>query len=251
VSVRVVNHSGQTLHFGQEDWLNFSVQGANGFVVQKLGDPPTGHDFDVESGKVATQRADLAPAFTISKTGHYTVTAEVKLKDWSAQAASAPKGFDIINGVKFWEMNFGVPDPSGTNGGPPEVRKYVLQKATYLSHLRLYLRVTDDTGERTFKVLPIGTMVSFSDPLTQLDKDNNLHLLYVRGARTFSYTMTSPDGELLKRQTYDYTDSAPKLKVETNGTVSVTGGRRHASGDDLPSTKASTNPADQAPVVKN
>jgi hypothetical protein len=242
VAVRVVNHSGQTLHFGKEDWLSFNVEGMNGFVVVKVDDPPMVHDFDVPTGKVATQHIDLAPYFTLTQPGQFKVSATVTLKAWDQELTSQPKSFDVIRGVKLWEQDFGVPDSSGTNGGPPEVRKYVLQKATYLQHLRLYLRLTDETGQRTFRVLGIGPMTSFSDPKTRLDAKNNLHLLYASGARIFSYTEVSPEGVLLKRQMYDYMEGAPRLAVDKTGAVSVNGGHRRVSADDVPSgTETSTN----------
>jgi hypothetical protein len=234
VSVRVVNHSGQTLHFGPEDWLSYSVEAQDGLIVVKSGDPPMGHNFDVASAEVATQHSDVAPYFTISRTGHYTVVATVKLKDWGTEVASAPKGFDVIQGVKLWEQEFGVPDSSSTNHEAPEVRKYILQKATYLEHLRLYLRITDPEESHVFRVLAIGPMTSFSTPLTQLDPQNNLHLLYGESARTYLYVVVNPDGELTTRQTYYYTDKAPRMKTDDSGAIVIRGGERHESPDDIP-----------------
>ena len=233
VAVRVVNHSGQTLHFGPEDWLSFSVEAQDGLIVVKSGDPQMGHNFDLESSGVATQRADVEPYFTITRTGHYTVVATVKLKDWDREVTSAPKGFDVIKGVKLWEQEFGVPD-SSTNHEAPEVRKYILQKATYLRHLRLYLRITDLDESRVLHVLPIGSLTSFSQPLTQLDQQNNLHLLYEESARAYYYLVISPDGQVMTRQTYYYTDAAPRMRTDESGTIFIAGGARHVSPDDVP-----------------
>jgi hypothetical protein len=234
VAVRVVNHSGQTLHFGPEDWLSFSVEAQDGLIVVKSGDPPTDHNFDLESSGVATQHANIEPYFTVTRTGHYTVVAMVKLKDWDQEVASPPKGFDVIQGVKLWEQEFGVPDTSSTNHQAPEVRKYILQKATYLKHLRLYLRVTDSDETRVFRVLAIGSMTSFSQPVTQLDQQNNLHLLYETSARTYLYVVTNPDGRITKRQMYYYTDAAPRMKTDESGGIYIAGGARHVSPDDVP-----------------
>jgi hypothetical protein len=249
VSVRVVNHSGQTLHFDTNDWLSFTVEAQDGLIVVKNGDPPTDHNFSVESSSVATQHADIAPYFTITRTGHYTVIATVKLKDWDREVASAPKGFDVIQGVEMWHQQFGVPEASATNNEVPEVRKYILQKATYLRHLRLYLRVTDPDEERVFRVLPVGPMTSFSQPETQLDQQNNLHLLYEKSARTFLYVVVNPDGEITMRQVYYYTDSAPRLKTDDAGVIYVGGGARHVSPDDIPTPVPA--PPETFPAAKN
>jgi hypothetical protein len=240
VAVRVVNHSGQTLHFGPEDWLSFSVEAQDGLIVVKSGDPPADHSFDLETSTVATQHADLAPYFTITRTGHYSVVATVRLKDWSTEVESAPKGFDVIKGVKLWEQEFGLPESSPTNHDAPEVRKYTLQKATYLEHLRLYLRVTDSSETTVFRVLAIGPMTSFSQPLTQLDQQNNLHLLYEESARTFLYDVINPDGTLMVREKYYYTDAAPQMRTDKSGAIYIAGGERHVSADDVPAPAVSS-----------
>ena len=248
VSVKVINHSGQTLHFDTNDWLSFAVEAQDGLIVVKNGDPPMAHNFDLESSSVATAHADIAPYFTITRTGHYTVVATVKLNDWDREVASAPKGFDVIQGVKMWEQQFGMPEAS-TSHEAPEVRKYILQKATYLRHLQLYLRLTDPEEERVFRVLPIGPMTSFSQPETQLDQQNNLHLLYGESARTFLYIVVNTDGVITMRLVYYYTDSAPHLKTDDAGVIYVAGGARHVSADDIPTPVPA--PPETFPAAKN
>jgi len=74
---------------------------------------------------------------------------------------SPPKGFDVINGARLWSQVFGVPLPAGVTNRQPEVRKYTLEEANYLhSQLRMYVRVSDESGTTVFKVRPVGPMVS-------------------------------------------------------------------------------------------
>ncbi|MDB6068213.1 MAG: hypothetical protein JWR26_4421 [Pedosphaera sp.] len=234
VSTRVVNHSGQTLHFGKENWLSYSVEGNDGFIPVKTGDPDVAHEFDLESAQAAKQPSDLAPYFTLSKPGTYTVIATVRLEGWGAEVTSPPKRFTIIRGTKVWEQGFGVPQ-AGTM--TPEMRKYILIQATYLKSMKLYLRLTDSTESRTIRLVPIGPMVSFSRLQTQLDKQNNLHLLYEDGPRTSNYSVISPDGEITVRQTHMYTDGGPRLKMDASGDIAVVGGARHLAANDLPAIK--------------
>src|SRR5580704_4056831 len=58
-AVRIINHSGQTLHFGKEKWLTFAMEARDGFIVLKSGEAPIAHDFDLGSSRVATVRVDL------------------------------------------------------------------------------------------------------------------------------------------------------------------------------------------------
>jgi hypothetical protein len=236
VAVRITNRSGQTIRLGaEEDWLTFAMEGRDGLIVAKLSDPDVKGEFELESSKIATKRVDLTPYFTLPQPGRYAVSAIVKIKAWDREVSSPPKNFDIIHGAKLWEQEFGLPaNPASTNA-TPEVRKYVLEEANYLkTHLRLYLRVTDASGARPFRVFPIGQMVSFSRPEGQVDKWSDLHVIYANGPHSYSYTVFNPDGDVLVRQTYDYVNSRPRLRANDDGKISVVGGVRRLTAQDIP-----------------
>ncbi len=238
-AVRITNRSGQKLHLGaEEDWLSFGVESRTGSVVAKLGDPPVAGEFDLDSSKVAIRRVDLAPYFTMSQPGRYSVSATVRIKGWDHDLVSPAKSFDIIHGAKLLEQEFGLPVfPAATNA-MPEVRKYILEQANYLKgQIRLYLRLTDASGARTFRVFPIGQMVSFSRPEAQVDKLSDLHVLYANGPHSFNYTVFNPEGDLLIKETYDYVASRPRLQVNQEGEISVAGGVRRLTAKELSASK--------------
>jgi hypothetical protein len=248
VGVRITNFSGQTLHFGTDnDWVHFTIEGRDGYVIPMTGDVPVQGEFEVESSTVATKRVDVAPYFTINKPGRYLVTALIKLKEWDKQLASKQKGFDVIAGTKLWEQDFGVPVPSGEPKAP-EVRRYALQQAIHLKQMKLYARVTDQAESRVFTCFPLGPMVSFSKPECQIDKSSDLHVLYQTGARAFNYSVVNPDGKLILRRTHEYSDTRPVLRSDREGRIVVAGGVRRPSRDDLPPpSDTSTN---EAPTAK-
>ena len=240
-AVRITNRSGQPLRLGQgEDWLSFSIQGREEEVVPKLGEVPVEGEFTLDSSKVVTKHVNLSPYFALSHAGHYTITAVVRLKNWNQVITSPPKGFDIIEGAKLWEQDVGVPVPEGVTNALPEVRKYILQQANYLKkELRLYVRLTDGTGTRTFRVIVVGPMVSFGHPETQVDRLSRLHILHQQGPRTFLYTVVTPDGEVFARRTYDYGEKRPRLQQDMGGQIIVSGGMRRPSKSDIPSDASS------------
>ena len=241
VGVRVTNFSGQTLHLGKDnDWLRFTIEGRDNYIVPGSVDVPVQGEFDVESSTVVTRRVEVAAYFALTRPGRYLVTATVKLKQWDKELLSKPKAFDIIAGTKLWEQDFGVPNAAGQ---PPEVRKYALQQAIHLKQLKLYARVSDPSESRVFRVFPIGPMISFSKPECQIDKSSNLHVLYQTGAKSFNYSVINSDGRLLVRQTYEYTDTRPVLRVDREGRILIGGGARRGSSNDLPppSEASSTN----------
>ena len=239
-AVRVTNRSGQPLHFGEEpDWLSLNVESTDGFIVEKFGEVPVVQGFDLGSSQVATKHVDLAPYFGLMHPGRYRVTATVRIKGWNEIMSSQPKDFFVINGVKLWAQDFGIPVPAGTTNQTPEVRRYTLEKANYLrKQLRMYVQVSDPAEARVFKVVPIGKTVSFGDPEIQVDHLSNLHVLFQSGAAFSTYAAVNPDGQILKQEIYDYVSKRPHLSMSENGTVTVEGGVRRLTSDEMPMVKS-------------
>ncbi len=234
VAVKITNLSGQTLHFGTDpDWLSFSMESRNNQLVQKTGEPAVEGEFSLESSLTATKRVNITPCFDFARPGAYRIVATVRIPQWNNEIMSKPKSFEVVGGTRLREIEFGVPNESG-DGRTPEIRRYVLQQALYLKQMRLYLRITDASGAKTLKLLPLAPMTSFSKPEAQLDKFSNLHVLTQSGARSFHYLVLNPDGQLLTRQTHDYTDTRPVLKYNAEGRVRVFGGNRRVTSSDIP-----------------
>lgn len=246
VAVRITNRSGQPLHLGAEsDWLTFSMESRDGFVVPRNGEAPVAGEFVLESSKVAVKRVDLAPYFALTRAGRYGIVANVHIKDWGRDVTSRPHYFDIIDGARLWEQEVGVPKAPGSADAAPEMRRYVLQQANYIKgQLRLYLRVTDGYG-KAIRVFQVGPMVSFGQPEPQVDRLSNLHVLYQYGPVSFSYSEFDLNGNILARQVYDYTGTRPRLKMDDDGKISVTGGSRRLTANDIPPSDLAA-PADTA-----
>jgi hypothetical protein len=237
VAVRITNRSGQPLKFGaDETWLTFSIESPDGFVVVKKGEVPVAGEFTLETSKRAIKRVDLEPHFRFPKSGRYSITATVSIKEWNRQLTSSPRPFDIIEGSKMWEQEVGVPKGTNAPDQAPEVRKYALHQANYLrKQLTLYVQVSDGGG-KVFKVFPIGPMLSFGQPEPQIDKFSNLHVLYQDGPRSYNYTVVDPEGTVLVRQTYDM-PPRPRLRVDESGNLKVIGGPRRPKSTDVPPPK--------------
>ena len=231
IRLRITNLSGQPLRLGdQPDWLNFTIESREGTPLKKTGEVPLPKPFIIESSKTVSLRTDLMPHFNLSEPGHYSVKAKIKIPQLEKELTTTPKTFDVISGSRVWEREVGVP---GTT--PPEVRRFALQQTTSLKQLRLYVRVTDEKELTVFRVLPLGTLTSFSKPEAVVDGSSQLHVLFQTGPRSFLYSVITPDGEQLIRQTWDYTnDSRPRLRAESDGRVIVNGGVRRILLSDLP-----------------
>jgi hypothetical protein len=237
LAVKITNRSGQQLHLGAEvDWLTFNVESADGFVVIKNAEVPVLGEFDLKNMQLAIKRVDLQPYFSMTKPGRYRVIATLRIKDWSAQLASAPQSFDVITGAKLWQQDFGV--PADTNSAPT-VRKYTLEEANYLKdQLRLYVQVSDAAEATVYKVSALGPMVSFAHPEAQVDRQSRLNVLWQTGAQSFSDAIVNPDGTVASLDYYDNFFSRPRLAVNDDGDVVVKGGTRRPKPMELPVVKS-------------
>jgi hypothetical protein len=231
IRLRINNLSGQPLKLGHEpEWLRFTVESREGRPLARSGEVPLPKPFTIESAKTVSLRADLMPYFNLSEPGHYSVKATMRIPQLEKELITDVKTFDIITGTTVREFEVGVP---GTT--PPVVRKFALQQATFLKQLRLYVRVTDAKESTVFRVLPLGTLTSFSQPEPVVDASSQLHVLFQNGPRSFLYSVITPDGDQIIRQTWDYTgDSRPRLRAENDGRVIVHGGARRILLSDLP-----------------
>ena len=100
VKVRLVNHSGQTLSFGEDNsWLRISVEADDSFVVSRIGEVPVAGAFVVPPSKMATKQLDIEPYFAVTRPGRYSVIATVMVKEWGQTLASDPVSFDVITGT--------------------------------------------------------------------------------------------------------------------------------------------------------
>ncbi len=228
LTVKITNLSGQPIHLGAEaNWLTFTIESVDSYVVLKNSEVPVQGEFDLESSQMGIKRVDLAPYFTMNRTGRYKIIATMHIPDWTATVTSEPKNFDIIHGAKIWTQEFGV--RLGTNAAP-DVRKYTLEQANYLrSQLRLYVQLSDGDETHVLHTEALGDMVSFSSPVAQVDRNSSLHVLWQSGAQIFSYCQVSPEGKVLRSEIYDISLSRPRLGVNQNGEVVVIGGFRRAS----------------------
>lgn len=248
--VRIVNDSGVTLRLAETpDWLDFAIKakqnGKDGPYVRPLRPAKVVEPFSLESSKTATVRMDLTPMFNITQTGEYQVLATVKVPAFTTSYASAPKTFYIVSGSRMWERPFGVPPAIAAPDadGLPELRKYILIQALSGKETKFYVRVTD-AQENNIKVIPIGTLVSFSRPEPQLDKWSNLHVLYQIGSRAFVYSVINPAGLLIARETHEITDTRPTLAANEEGRIVVRGGARRPTVDDIPPYDSAQLPDD-------
>lgn len=249
-AVRISNFSGRKINFGANPgWIRFNVEATEGFIVNRISEIQESGEFDLESSTRGTIRYDIQPHFDLSRPGRYRVTAIVRLSDTDEYASTAVH-FEVFRGTRLWEREFGVVD----NTGAALRRKFLLQQTTNLKDVRLYVRVTDEAETATVKVLLLGNTVSFSRPACAVDRKSQLHVLHQINADTYRYHLIGPDGALVFRHSYEFTERRPQLRVNEGGDVAVIGGARKRSANDLPQEPKTDVPSikpDEASVTNS
>ncbi len=244
--VEITNFSGQTLALaGDVAWLTFNVDGDAQRSVPQRAPTVDQEKFDLESAMKATYRANLTPLFDLSQPGRYRVRAIVRVADLKMAVESAPVSFQVISGAIVWNQDFGVPQPQDSPGGELEIRRYALLSVRH-DRDQLYFRLSDARTGKVFQVLHIGPLVTFK-PEAQLDQWSNLHVLYQYDARAYLYTMISPEGVRLVRESYEIGATRPRLEPQTDGRIKVGGGVRKYRSDDLPPSLSRVGPNSLAP----
>jgi hypothetical protein len=233
VAARVINYSGQTLSLGQgNDWLQFMIERPDGIPVLCRGTVPVEETFELPSSKMATKRLDLTPYYDFEEPKRYLVTATVRIPAWGQEVRSKPVPFSVVRGSTLWQQEVGVP-VAGGEARAPEVRQFILQQALHVKKMKLYARVTDASGLHIYATLPLGPILSISEPEKQIDAQTRLHVLWQTGARDFTYCVVDSDGKLVQRQTHEFTDSRPVLRRDKEGRLLVVGGMRRTAADDI------------------
>jgi hypothetical protein len=246
-AVRVSNFTGRKITLGQSpNWLRFDIDSTDGRVVNRLSDIPDTGEFTLEPSTRGTLRFDIQPHFEITRQGRYRLTATVQGPD-NQEFISRPIHLEVIRGTRLWEREYSV--PAGPDQ-PDARRKYVLQQATHLRALRLYLRVTDADEHSILKVLNLGGVVSFNRPDCRVDRASRLHILHQIDAETYRYHLVDTDGVLLERRHHIITERRPQLRVNESGEVAVFGGERRRNSSDFPveiRPEPTPEPQDAAP----
>lgn len=245
-ALRIANFTGAKAVFGREPgWLRFNVEAHDGFVINRLSDGPDPGEFSLESSTRGTVRLDIQPTFDLTRPGRYRVSATVRRPD-GTEFTSPETSLEVVRGAKLWDKDFGVLLPDSEN---PVARKYILSQVTHLREARLYIRVTDADESGNIRTTPLGATVSFNRAACSVDRQSRLHVLHQFDASSYRYHQIGPDGVLLARRTYVFTEKRPQLRVSEAGEVAVVGGDRRRLPDDVPAEEPRKHSAPAAPTV--
>jgi hypothetical protein len=249
VEVALRNSAGRPLVFSpNDDWLNMNVfsitkQVGEGTKVAQFRPVLVKEAFILENAKAARMRVEISQAFALMIPGRYKLTAAAEYRGMTTPASAEPLILQITEGAKLWEQQFGLRAPE--TDAPVEMRKYALQRLTNLKDLRLYATISDASEGTIIRQVRLGRSAANDNPQAKLDRLSYLHVLHQTDPRLFAHTVINPQGELLRRETFEAVGGPrPGLRLDADGRVIVTSGVRVARPDDLPALQPAPAPAE-------
>ena len=127
--------------------------------------------------------------------------------------------FNVDDGRVFWERP--VPGPDGTSG----FRNYQLISYNDAETTQIYLRIRDEGSNSVLLTYSLGRAILHRNPQAAVDRDNNLHVIFMGTPNAYSHSIINSRGKMLERKVYtDKGGNPPRLMKANDGSVGVRGG---------------------------
>ena len=222
-TVKITNLAGRNvdLHDAEgQRWFSFEVTGAENRLVAPNAPAPE-PPLRIEAGQTVTRQINLTPLYPVHDFGTYHVRANIYFADLSKFFYSQARVFQVTDARAIWQRTVGIPEGVA---GAGETRTYSLLSNRFPDHTSLYVRVEDRNSGVVYNTYSLGHVIAFDEPQAELDRANQLHVLYCAAPRTWGYAHVGLNGELLKHSTFLQLKSQPRLRRTADGLIAVHGG---------------------------
>jgi hypothetical protein len=204
-----------------QPWFGLEITGGEGQPIAPVPTDNKQAPLKIEAGKKVTQRINLTPLYPVHDLGVYHVRAHIYFADLGKFFYSQTKVFEVTEARPIWQRTVGMPDGAV---GPGSARTYSLLTNRFPDHTSLYVRVEDKDSGIVYATYSLGRVIAFDEPQAELDRSNQLHILYCAAPRSWAYSRVGLNGELISRSSFMETKTRPRLFHTTEGTVAVRGG---------------------------
>lgn len=228
-TVRITNRTGRPIEFQNgkgQPWFGFEITARDSQILAPMRAKPQEPSLHLEPGEMVTRKVNLTSLFPVQDVGAYHVRANVYFGDLNRFFSSATKVFQVAEGRLIWQKTIGVPEGEE---GAGEVRTYSLLSYRFPDHTSIYARVENRERGVVYATYSLGRLIAYDDPQTELDPDNQLHVLHCAAPRSWAYSHIDVNGQLLGHSMFVETKTRPRLRQAANGKIEVKGGQRDVS----------------------
>ncbi len=227
-TVTIRNLAGRDVFFDNEPdkpWLAFRLKHDSGRMVPMTDPFMKFPPLLIKSGETLKRSVDINRIFSMEMLGQYSLVADLYFLGTETYITSNREVFNVIQGHRVWERILGVPGSSG------ERRKVSVYTHRLVDRVYLYMGITNPDGPQVFCMRRLGRYASYAKQIAvDTDSSNRIHVLHLAAPRTFLYTVTDLNGNLLSSEVYVEGNSRPRL-VNNGGSVKVGGGSVRSASD--------------------
>lgn len=224
LNLTITNRSGSDMELktvGGTSWLNFKITSRTGEVISPVR-RELFQRITIPRNTTIAKRIPITRFYALDQSGHYTVRANVMLPDGgNSRYVSNAAHVDVVSAPSFWSKRVGVPE-NEPNGG--NVRHYELKRAIVERTNRVFVKLSDETLGHTVKVMQLGQALSSSEPITIVDREQTLHVLFQNTGVLYVHSRINIHGDYLGHQVYKRGTRRPTLVAGSDGSVIVLGG---------------------------
>ncbi len=224
-TVTVTNRSGADVVMGGPNdlpWLSFEITNPSGNPVAPMA-LRSEQNLVLKSGATISRKVMLSQHFSFSDYGTYGITANVYHPPSQQYFTSNRARANFTDAKRFWSKNFGV--PMGLPGAG-QIRRYELCVLRDLEHTSLYVRLIAEKTDLKIATFSLGYCIMVADPQVTLDKDNNMHVLFMAVPHIYSHVTVDTQGKILKRLYHrEVAGDRPQLSLLADQSITVQGGQ--------------------------
>ncbi len=165
-----------------------------------------------------TKKIPISEYYDLSRFGRYRAVAYVKILGSDRDAFRSPhQQFLITSGRTIFSQKIGLPNTSNA-------RKYDVIMFNGSDISEIYVKIVNDYTGQTISCKALSPIQTFRDPKAALDRNNNLHLLYLVTPTLYIHHVVTPTGKIVKRNYHKQgAIGEPRLDSFANGEVKVAG----------------------------
>ena len=176
----------------------------------------------LKSGTTVSRKVMLSEHFSFSDYGTYGITANVYHAPSQQYFTSNRARANFTDAKKFWSKNFGVPLGQRNAG---QIRRYELCILRDLEHTNIYVKLIEEKTELKIATFSLGHCIMLADPQVTLDKENNLHVLFMAAPHIYAHVTVDTQGRITKREYHrEILSNRPQLSALANQSITVQGG---------------------------
>lgn len=219
VTLSITNHSGQPQVLqsnGRTPWLSLMVTTSNGTPVNASHSADFG-GMRIGPGETLAKKIDLSQYFLLQRSGNFTAYAVIRPSQTDLQGSTSNNVFfEQSNGSLLWTQKIGGVAPR--NG----TREYRLIQFRGNSKSVLYVQIQDGRSGQLLQTYPLGETLAIRKPISTVDRQQNMHVLFLTTPVMWFHYVIDPQGQVLSRKVHQRSSVGdPRLVTDPNGLVQV------------------------------